>query len=555
MKKIFSLTKVFIKEFYQNLPIFDKEKKKFNKKSIVFWLMAIVFLAVIYVSYEAITFLIEVGQPQIFLNLYFFILATLLLFQTTLVCANLFFFSKDIEKILHLPIKPVELLLAKLNTLLCMLYISEAIIGFVPLTLYGLLTHAHLLFYLWEVILLVIFPIFVAILISTVLLLIMRFAKFIRNKDVFQLIITILFIIIFCVLESKILTGVFTVKNDEQALQQFSNLNQKVEQIGKYFLIINPCVTILSNPIDIQAILSFIKLMIYYIISGFIFITIGKITYLKDILKNLVSSTRKKKKEIEIEKNIRCYTKRKSYILKDVKTLIREPIFFMQCVFPVAIILVTGILSVAILLPTITEIMKDDTIQKAIQNLSFNTEIICDILIVLQVLFSISNISLTAISREGKNAIFMKQIPIGLYQQFVYKNVPQIMLNFVVSIVVLGMIWYLVPTIHLLYLFMIWMIAMLMNLINSYLMLVVDLRRPNLDWDTEYSVVKKSDNKVFQYAFMILNVLFLMYLSKIFSEMNVFIALIGEIAIFATVFIILDRCVKKWQNKLFDKIN
>jgi hypothetical protein len=85
-------------------------------------------------------------------------------------------------------------------------------------------------------------------------------------------------------------------------------------------------------------------------------------------------------------------------------------------------------------------------------------------------------------------------------------------------------------------------------------MLVVDLRRPNLDWDTEYSVVKKSDNKLFQYVLMIINILFLMYIAKIFSDVNIFISLIGEIIIFTIIFIIIDRCIKKWQNKLFNKI-
>ncbi len=52
-------------------------------------------------------------------------------------------------------------------------------------------------------------------------------------------------------------------------------------------------------------------------------------------------------------------------------------------------------------------------------------------------MFSISNISLTAISREGKNAIFSKYIPLDLYKQFLYKNVLQTILNIIVSIIVL----------------------------------------------------------------------------------------------------------------------
>lgn len=139
MKKIISLTKVFTKEFYQNLAIFDKEKKKLNKKSIFFWLLAIIFLGVSYVSYEIIVFLKQTGQPEIFLNIYFFIVVIVLFFQTILVCANIFFFSKDMEKVLPMPIKPVELLLAKFNTLLSMLYVTEGIVALLPFTLYRII--------------------------------------------------------------------------------------------------------------------------------------------------------------------------------------------------------------------------------------------------------------------------------------------------------------------------------------------------------------------------------------------------------------------------------
>ena len=316
MKKIISLTNVFIKEFYQNLAIFDKEKKKFNKKSMFFWLIAIVFLGITYVSHQIITFLVDCGQPEIFLNLYFFVLVVLLLFQTILVCANIFFFSKDIEKVLPMPLKPVELLLAKFNTLLCMLYISEGIFGLVPLTLYGLLSHAYFVFFIWEIIILAIFPILLATIVSTLMLVIMRFAKFIKNKDVFQLVITVILITLVCVLESKALQGLFSIQSDEQTIEQFSSFGQKAEQIGKYFLIINPSVSILSNPVSIKVLLSLTKLLIYNVIGVSIFVLIGKITYLKDILRNLVSYSNKKKKLITVKKETKYHNKKTSYIVK-----------------------------------------------------------------------------------------------------------------------------------------------------------------------------------------------------------------------------------------------
>ena len=128
MKKIVSLTSVFIKEFYQSLPIFDKTKNKFDKKSIFFWMFAIILIAIAYVSYEIISFLVDNGQPEIFLNIYFPIILIILSFQSILVCGNVFFFSKDIKNVLHFPIKPKELLISKFLTLLSMLYIAEGLL-------------------------------------------------------------------------------------------------------------------------------------------------------------------------------------------------------------------------------------------------------------------------------------------------------------------------------------------------------------------------------------------------------------------------------------------
>jgi hypothetical protein len=92
-------------------------------------------------------------------------------------------------------------------------------------------------------------------------------------------------------------------------------------------------------------------------------------------------------------------------------------------------------------------------------------------------------------------------------------------------------------------------------MINSYLMLVTDLLRPRLNWDSEFTVVKKSDNKIFQYVLMIVIILFLLYLAKIFKDVNLYVCLISQIIIFGIIFACIDRAVKINQKKLFKKIN
>lgn len=554
MKKIISLTKVFMSEFYQNLPIFDKTKKRFNKKSIFFWMIAIITIGLGYISYQVIKFLTDIGQPQIFLDLYVPILAVVLMFQAILVCTNIYFFSKDIKAVLHMPIKPIELLTSKFLTLLSMLYIAEGIFGILPITLYGLLVNVHFMFFLWEIIVLAIFPVLVVTIVSICVLILMRLGRFIRNKDIFQFIITVILLVIVFSLEFKAMQEQFAINTTEDEVQQVASFSEKSKEANKYFLIINPSVNILLNPSSIQAVVSFGELIIYNFIGFVCFILIGRVVYLNDILKNMVSNTKRRHIKTNIKDKSKKYSIGKSYINKELKLLIKEPIFFMQCIFPVTIIMITCVMLAIVFSPIILEVMRDESISSSINNLSFNAEILCYILIVLQVLFSISNISLTAFSREGRNAVITKYLPIDLYKQFLYKNVPQILLNMIVSLIVLGILWYYLPIINFKYSIAIFCIATVISLINSYLMLIVDLRRPDLNWSTEYSVIKKNNNKIFQYALMIVNILFLMYIAKLFEGVNIVIVLISEFLIYFVIFMIIDRSVKKYKNKLFNKI-
>lgn len=243
------------------------------------------------------------------------------------------------------------------------------------------------------------------------------------------------------------------------------------------------------------------------------------------------------------------------YILKDIKQLYRVPTFFMQMVFPVIIILISAIMIGNFIIPIIDEaIQSSENIQNTLRQLTFNTEMVCIVLGILQVLFSMSDLSLTAISREGKNAVFIKYIPIDLYKQFLYKNILQVGLNTIVSIVVLGILYFLISKISVLQILLLFITSIFISLINSFLMLIVDLRRPNLNWSSEYVLIKKNENKIFQYVFMIIMILIFLYLSNILQEMNIHIAIVIQMMLFAIIFMIMNILVKKKINKLFNKI-
>ena len=558
IKSILRLTKIFFKNSFQNPYIIDKKTNKINKKSIFVWLMVIVMIAISYLSYKVIGELVKINQPTIFLNIFFLIIMIIMIFQIILASTNVYFFSKDLELILPLPIKSEELLIAKFNTILINIYFTEFIFVFFPLIIYGILTYAGILYYLYLIFILLIFPILPILIISIIMMFLMKLSKFIKNKDVFQIIITLIFISIIFLLEFKIGNNIINKIDDnlniesQESIQLFNQFNTKVENVNKYFLEINSTINILNNYNKINSIINILKIICLDLLFLIIFIVVGKKYYLKNILKNNNNYYLKNNKKYLIKK-LKKINKGKSYIKKEFKILFKNPMFFMQCIFPTLILIVSLIIIMIIAIPNIRTILTTDLFGDTI-DFKFDISVICLILGIIQIIFTISNISISSISREGKDAIYMKFIPIDFYKQFVYKATPQIIVNMVLIFIILILIKSIFPEINFIYLFLIFILANLFNIINSKIMVFVDFIRPNLNWKSEYEALG-NNNKLFQYVLTIIIILILTYFNKIFSNIEIIKSCIFMILILIITILIINKIIKINIKNLFKKIN
>jgi ABC-2 type transport system permease protein len=561
IKIIKDLTKIFLKSAYQDINIINKETKKINKRSVFVWLILIVSLALFYISNEIIKALVSSGYPEVFLSIYFLVLAIFIMFQTILVCTNIFYFSKDIELILPFPIKPVNLLIAKFNTLICTLYVSEAIFGIIPICIYGILTHSTLLFYIYAVLIFIFFPVFLALVLSIIMMFVMKISKFIKNKEIFQTIITLLLVTSIFIVEYNVINNIFIqnkeieiVENNFQIADKLIEFNNKIETSNKLFLVINPAVKVLKNS-NLQNIFEIIKIILIDFITFIIFIFIGKKTYLKDILKNTSYLIKTSNKRINLYKKCKKNIIFKAYIKKEFKNLFRNSMVFMQCVYPMIISLITVIIISIILLPKLNEVLNNPDIKQLIGNLEFDLSIVYIILSGIQVLFMISPASLTSISRDGKNAGFMKYIPISYFRQILYKGLPQIFINSISVIIIVGILYYAFPSIGIVNVLLVFISSMILNVLNSYSMIIVDLLNPKLEWDSEYEILKQNNNRYFQYAFTVIVILILVYLNKVLEGINLNLAIIITSIVFLFILIIELILIKIRENKLMKKIN
>jgi len=199
MNKIMKLTKVFLKTSFRYKGTSNQKQQTTSKKILtaIGVVILIAYIAGIFgvVSYGMITMLNDIGQPAVFIGISLMAIAGLILIQTLISGMNLFYFSKDIEYLLPLPLKPYEIVIAKFNTILVTEYITVFAFLLVPFIIYGIVTSASLLFYLYGALVLLVFPILPALISSIIVMLVMSITGIIKNKDKFQTIATTLMIV------------------------------------------------------------------------------------------------------------------------------------------------------------------------------------------------------------------------------------------------------------------------------------------------------------------------------------------------------------------------
>lgn len=547
LKKLAVLTNISTKNYIKNLNIYNKAERKINKKSMLFWIIILLSVTVLYLSNEILKELNNVGNISIFLNVYMLFVFTIMALQAILISTNVFFYSKDIDNLISLPIKSNEILLTKFNTILSILYVTELFILLPPLILYGTKIHVGFGYYFNLLPVLILFPIFIVIVVGIINLVIMKFVKVIKNENTLQFMITMFFITGIFLLEYLFIKSQVGRELSVEALME--GINNIAIIVNKSILTMNPIIEIiqLNNIIP-----NYIYIIFVYILGFLVFLWLGKKYYLNILLSRRYYAKKKKEKRINRETAYREKGINKVYILNEFKFLKRNIIFFLQAIFPA--ITLTLCLSIITIIFKQKIINTNQEIYDFFNTLSLNIEGFCAMLILLQVLFSFVKYSAIGISKEGRNAIFLKYIPVDLYKQFCFKNIVQIVTNVIISIITLCTIKYIIPRIEIYYLIIIFIDAIIINIINSFIMMIIDLKRPNLNWKTEYEVIKQNENIMFQYALTVIFTLIYLYLSKIFKGINFNISILGISAILMLLLILINRYVKKRKYKLFEKI-
>ena len=176
------------------------------------------------------------------------------------------------------------------------------------------------------------------------------------------------------------------------------------------------------------------------------------------------------------------------------------------------------------------------------------------IIAITEFLTSMLYIAPTAISRDGINAVFMKYIPVSYYKQIIYKGIPNIVFGTITSIIVLIFVWVIAKP-SIIFILIAFIINLVLLILQTLLMELVDLRKPKLEWTTEYAVVKQNMNLLWPFVLNLLEIGIIFIISIPLNFTNYFVTAIIILAIHIIITYLVNRYIYKNQNRLFDKIS
>ena len=535
MDKVIKLTKIFLKNSFSNMDARMGISTKSKSKILIYGILFLYFAGlIIFLGYNLLDGLIAIHQETIFVGMILFMIFGLAIIQTIFSSINILYFTKDSEYLLPLPLKPYQIILARTNVMLIAEYVIIFLIGFIPLAMYGVLTGAGIVYYVTMVLAVILVPILPVLLISILVMFIMSFAKLTKNRNRFQLFATLLVLAIIIALSIST-SGMKQDLTNEEMAQMVVQANGMIELVKGYIPTVDYLIEALTTNSLFTAIVEVLKTIGITIIGFIVYMLIAQKIYFKGLVGNLfgggASNTNKKINQKEY-RNSKLY---KSYVGKEFKNMARNPVFLMQCLIPA--ILIPIIMVVVVYSGLNSDGNGLEQITQMLQQMPTNTFIIaCAILGVIQFFTMFIYISITAISRDGENAVFMKYIPVPLYKQYLYKIIPNIIMNIVTIIITLGMAEYLLnlPVITLIALFI---VSTIMGILQSIVMIIVDLKRPKLNWDSEYAVAKQNLNLVFPVLLAMINIAIIVGLVFLLKDINVYlgVGILGILYIVATV--------------------
>lgn len=488
MTNYLSLAKVFIRSLSMSKP--STKKQMIVTKLLLVLVSLLIILPFVVVSglfiYTVTNSLVEYNYETIGLEFMCILLCVFTFIFSFNVILNELYFTGDIENLLPLPLKPREIVGAKIASIFCAESLVQLLVIFFSVIGFFFALGLSFKNFLLGIIGMITLPMIPIIYCSIISLLIMSFTRFIKNKEtirkvglVFVLAVLMLFVYFLGALQNFDL---------ELYIEGFVNGDQTFLHVMRGIL---PHINLF---IDILVTGSIRSLLLYILVNiGFIVVllVLADVCYFKGVVGLSSKDTESKKSSSNILNNIKVENPTNSYFKKEIFTLFRTSSYFLNC------ILINFIWPIFVYV--ICKLKFPDLTLSKLKNLVTSTDnntliIIFMFVIGVSILLpALNSIASSSFSREGKNFYFMKYIPMDYSSQVYVKLLVSFIIAFI-GVNVFSLIFYLVIGLKVSTAFIFLIISFLAILFICSLGIIIDSINPKLVWDDELNALRENSN-------------------------------------------------------------
>ncbi len=498
MSRYIVLTKVMLKNFNLLSLKADKPGKSRIKRILLPIIVIAAFLPMMFgigtMTYGGYGLLSEIQQEGLILGIGFSAVSMAVFFFSIFYAMSVFYFSKDIESLLPLPLKPSEILAAKFTVTLFYEYLTELVFLAPILIGFGAASRAGLMYYLYSLLIFLTLPLVPLIYASILSMLVMRFTNLAKNRDRFRIVGGTIAMFL-AVGMNAVITKFSSASLNAGELQQLmaQGNNSFVGVMSGIFFNNRFAVMALLHS---EALKGFVNLAVFVLICllfVLLFLSFGEGMYFKGVVGiSEASAKRKKYSEAELRKSSEQKSALMAYTMKELKLLFRTPVYFMNCV------LMNFIFPIFIILPFLVQ---PDEMQEFqgfgiyITDGSVSSGILAVAFGISAFVASTNGITASAISREGANIFVSKYLPISYKTQIMAKVLSGMSMGAVgtLSMVLSAVVFIPMP----IYLILLIIIASALGItFSSFVGILFDLNFPKLIWDNEQKAVKQNFNVV-----------------------------------------------------------
>lgn len=511
---------------------------------VVFFFFTIIMIGVSkYVTYKLDEFEQTYAFVNILLLVNFFILFTKSIFESL----NILYFSKDLKILLRMPLKPISILHSKLINMIISEYLTEILMLAIPMIVYGRFVHVGILFYVYMIGILLVLPVIPIMMTSLIIAIIMRFTNMIKNKSKSMYITIILTTLIV-----GIVIGLLNY-NSSVSGEEFESAvlvaNGLSESVSDFLVLIKQSQNVLLNYNRLEGFWNFLIYLAESIAVYVVIIWIMSKIYLDGAKGATINSSRGNRRNNKLElKDFKKKSISKAYWKKEWKTMLRTPIFFLQCIaMPIAYPILVFVIMYAFV--NFARSIGIDALSEFYHRI-MTTWGIAVFVSIGQVFYMMNFSSIIAISREAQSSILVKYLPIDFGKQIQWKLCIGILTNLVSGIIV-TITYYLIIQ-NLAYTILIFFILLNINLIGEKAKILIDLRNPQTTWDSEYTMMKQNTNVMYELFYTFIMMVILIITSFFFRNSIVFLLFLMTIVIIVNVAI--SEYIHDHKEKLMRKI-